>query len=205
MIGATSQNSGQTLLFDYGGPLGSGTRWRSHNGLQFEMIGANFAMDNYWWGSDCDVAIPGGNDGNWHHIAWIYDPSTFTRTGFYDFAEVKTCVDSNTEGMLIDNFCFGSGQMWRTNRYHGYQFVGEVKNFYIMNRALSVTEVRDLDDNPPTAGAAGTGSRLLVVAGAVATGNEPCLGITCTAISQCHMPGTCSAGVCTDPFSPFRT
>jgi len=34
---------------------------------------------------------------------------------------------------------------------------------------------------------------------------DPCLGMTCTAISQCHMPGTCSAGVCTDPFSPIGT
>merc|ERR1711953_416283 len=168
----TSQNSGQTVLFDYGGPLGSGTRWRSHNGITFYGSGASFTMANYWWGSDCGVAIPGGNDGNWHHITWTYDPSTYTRTGYYDFAEVKTCVDSSTEGVLIDNFCFGSGQMWRTDRYHGFQFVGEVKNFYIMNRKLSVTEVRDLDDNPPsTAGAAETGSSD-GTAVAVATGSE---------------------------------
>merc|ERR1719392_625548 len=34
---------------------------------------------------------------------------------------------------------------------------------------------------------------------------DPCAGVTCTALSQCHEIGTCSNGVCSNPFKTSGT
>src|SRR5207249_1926042 len=67
-------------------------------------------------------------------------------------------------------------------------FNGVIDEVQVYNRALSESEVRALYD----AGSAGVCN---------------CIGVTCTALDQCHSVGTCSAttGECSNPPQPDGT
>jgi hypothetical protein len=127
-------------------PTASGARgiigWGSYgtaravNALRLHTATTNNAFRHYWWAADLDAnpASPDIFNGQWHHIAAVYNGAT--RTLYLDGVQIaQDSPGANNSTNL--NFRIGS-----TN--NGEYFSGAIDDVAVWNSPLSLSEVQSL-------------------------------------------------------------
>ena len=123
--------------------------------MQLKFVFANGSGNNWdFAGYTGDNRVPGMYDGNWHHIAFVYDAAAKTGTVYRDGAQFdqKTnetiAFDQNVSGFVVGGFqeMLGIVDSWSNNGWMS-GWPGGIDQVRLYNTALSASDVSSLYNN----------------------------------------------------------
>ena len=109
---------------------------------------SNVLFSRPWSGDWKSPSVPNLDDGNWHHVAYVYDPTYHVDRYYVDgdlFLESTTLA---TTAFTIDTtrkFTVGGGQLYAST------FMGKIDELMVFDRALGAEQVKLLASSPDTA------------------------------------------------------
>lgn len=134
------------LLFDHGGAGAT----NANAVLKFVVVDKNMADVWFEWAGD-NNKVPGIQDNNWHHLAFVYDATTSGMTLYVDGVKHPhvpkwgTHGAANMDASKVTGFNLGGRP--KEDLGWGKSWDGGLDQFRLYNAALSAAEIKALFDS----------------------------------------------------------